>query len=205
MYSIHIHRVYEGAIYMALKNLLLVGGAPLTGKSTLGLKLANTENAVLLPTDAVRDWMQQVVSERDHPFLYFRKGADAKTFYSKFDMPHKLLEGQLAQGKEVEIAILAMLTTRYLPWTNVVIEGLVVTPSFVLSLKKRFPAVKLQTFFLYDGDADSIRKRLLTRGLWGSPSTESEDITQRELEWVILYNEFFKEEADKYGFTLTKV
>lgn len=58
---------------------------------------------------------------------------------------------------------------------------------------------------LYENNVERIRERIETRGLWGPKGTYPADLIEKEIEWVILYNEFFKAESQKHGFDITLV
>lgn len=188
-----------------LTHCFLIGGAPLTGKSTLGSKIASNECAMLLSTDAVQDWLQHLVDEKSLPDLFFRKGASDNEFYRKYDTSEKLLEAKKSQSKLVADAISVMLKSKYVTWERLVIEGLAITPEFANEITDQLEAAKVTTTFLFDDNETRIRQRLTQRGLWGNDSVKSEDIVRREIAWIVHYNAFYKEESERYGFSLTSV
>jgi 2-phosphoglycerate kinase len=118
---------------MGLQKCFLVTGAPLTGKSTLAKQISIKENATLLSTDVVRDWMQNLLKPADNPDLFFGKGLSAKDIHTRYPAAQKLLDAQLLQNRAVEQGIIAMLKTRYLDWGSPVLEGLYLALNLCIS------------------------------------------------------------------------
>lgn len=187
-----------------VKTCYLVGGAPLSGKSTLADILAAEHLAVQISTDNIRDWMIKVTNKADYPRLFYGHELGPEEYYRKYDTARKVMEGEIEQGKDVEAGIRALLEC-FLPWERMVIEGIGITPEFAVNLAKEFPDIQFETRILYDDNDLRIKHRISERGLWGSKGTYPDYIKDKEFEWVKLYNEYFKIEADKYKLELTKV
>ena len=189
---------------MSLKKCFLIGGAPLTGKSTYANLLASKHQAVQFSTDNVRDWMKKVTKVQDYPRLFYGEGLDVESFYRAYDTPQKVLAGEIDQGEDVEKGVIALLEC-YLPWEQLVIEGIGITPEFAVTLQEQFPKIEFENTFLFDNDLPRIRERVWQRGLWDLADTYPDYIKEKEVEWVVLYNEFYKEEAKKYNLFLTDI
>ena len=185
---------------MALKKCVLIGGAPLTGKSTLAKKIAEQENGVLMSTDAIRDWLQSVVEKERHSGLFFSSELSMEQLHKKYPTPQGLLEAQLAQNHEVEAAIIGLLRTRYLEWDTLVLEGIVLSPGFWDQLRKAVPAIEFQIHILCHRSEAGLIKRLQNRGVWGEQKSSSEFL-EKEKTWIILYDKLFKLQAEEYNLT----
>jgi len=189
---------------MKLKYCHLIGGAPLSGKTTLAEKLATSTGAVQFSTDNIRDWMRQVATESEYPSLFEDLKLGCEGYYEEFDTAEKVLDQEIRLGRDVEAGVTAFLKCR-LPWRSVIIEGVTITPEFSLKLEKEFADVKFTFSFLIDDNDERIRRRINERGLWGPSGTYPEDIKPKEADWVILYNEFFKNEAEKHVLSITHI
>jgi 2-phosphoglycerate kinase len=189
---------------MSLKKCFLIGGAPLTGKSTYAKILTSEHRAVQISTDNIRDWMKKITNAQDYPRLFYEEGLDVESFYQKYDTPEKVLSGEIDQAKDTEKGIVSLLEC-YLPWEQLVIEGIAITPEFATKLQKQFPKIEFETTFLFDSDFTRIKNRVHQRGLWDLADTYPDYIKEKEIEWVVLYNEFYKEEAKKYNLPLTDI
>ncbi len=49
-----------------------------------------------------------------------------------------------------------------------------------------------------DNDKQRIKDRISSRGLWGPIDSYSNSLIPKEVEWVVLYNNWFHEQAEKY-------
>jgi 2-phosphoglycerate kinase len=191
----------------SLTTCYLVGGAPLSGKTTLASILAVRHQAVQISTDNIREWMWKLTRPEDYPLLFSRRHngreLDVEEYY-KIYTPKDVVRSQIKQGKDVDTGIRAVIGSE-LPWERLVIEGIAITPESVLALKKNFPKIHFETTFLFDDNAERITKRIHERGLWGPAGTYPGYITDKEVEWVILYNEFYKAEAQRHNLPLLPI
>lgn len=53
------------------KKVILIGGAPLSGKSYVARKLGQELNLPWISTDTIREQMRQLVRKEDYPNLFF--------------------------------------------------------------------------------------------------------------------------------------
>jgi 2-phosphoglycerate kinase len=181
-----------------MKKLTLIGGAPLSGKTTLSRKLAKDRNAVELSTDSVRSWMQSLVSEDMYSDLFYASGMTAEEFYEIKDTPEKVVDGEVNEGKQVEKGIIAMLDSA-ITWDHLIIEGIALSPDFMNRLKTKYTDRDVEMIVLVDENKDRIHQRISTRGLWGPLDTYPGRLIPTEVEWVVLYNKWFLEQSIEYG------
>ncbi len=181
-----------------MKKLTLIGGAPLAGKTTLSKKIAKEENAVELSTDSIRSWMKNILNKDDYPDLFCTSGMSAEEFYEKFTTPQSVVDEEIAEGVDVAKGVVALLNTG-ISWEHLVIEGIAVTPQLIVELKEMFSDREVEGYIVVDTDETRIDTRIRGRGLWGPLDTYPESLIPREVEWVILYNRWFEEQAKKYG------
>jgi 2-phosphoglycerate kinase len=181
-----------------MKKLTLIGGAPLSGKTTLSRKIALEDNAVELSTDSIRSWMKKILSKSDNSALFYADDMSAEEFYKKYTTPESVVEGEIAEGKQVEKGIISLLKTE-ITWEHLVVEGIAISPDFMRFVEKEFNDREIESFIMVDENKARIKERISKRGLWGPLYTYPSSLIPKEVEWVVLYNKWFKEQAIKYN------
>lgn len=180
-----------------MKKLTLIGGAPLAGKTTLSQKIASEDGAVELSTDSVRAWMKKLVSHRDYPELFFTYGLTAEEFYETNETAQMVVDGEVAEGRQVQKGIVSLLQTA-ITWDHLVIEGIALEPSFMITLQNQFSDREVESYVVADINEERIHERISRRGLWGPIDTYPNEFIPREVEWTLLYNQWFIAEAEKH-------
>lgn len=187
-----------------MKKLTLIGGAPLSGKTTLSKEIASSDGATELSTDSIRGWMKKIVSKKDYPELFYAADMTAIQFYEKYTTPQSVVDGEIAEGKQVEKGITSLLNEN-LSWSHLVIEGIAITPGFMREIEKEFTDREVELIILADGDRDRIKRRISSRGLWGPLKSYPSSLIPKEVEWVVLYNQWFIEQAEQYGVEIRRL
>ncbi|HUD07042.1 MAG TPA: hypothetical protein VMR34_04085 [Candidatus Saccharimonadales bacterium] len=185
---------------MNKRSVILIGGAPLSGKSTLAKSLSKRLNIPWVSTDDIRKWMQAVVRKEDYPDLFYTVGLDSVAFYKKYKTAQSVVDGEVSEGIDVQKGITAMIDSFWW-WDKFIIEGIAISPSFTKQFQDTHNNIGVTPLFLVDKDRDNIKKRINERGLWSKAGTYPDYIKPLELEWVAIYNQSYEEEAKKYGFT----
>jgi len=181
------------------KTVLLIGGAPLSGKSTLAKGLSEILGTPWVSTDDIRKWMEPLVRKEDYPDLFYSDGLDAEAFYKKYKTAQKVFELENRQGLDVQKGITAMIESFWW-WDAFIIEGIAITPSYARLFQNSHKNLAVRSVFLIDRNRDSIWQRLTQRGLWGAAGTYPDYIKPIELEWTILFNHYYEAECAKHGF-----
>jgi len=181
-----------------MKKLTLIGGAPLTGKTTLSKKLAKENHAVELSTDSIRAWMKSLVSKDDYSDLFCTFGMTAEEFYEIYDTPQKVVNEEVNEGIQVEKGIIAMLESM-ITWDHLIIEGIALSPEFMSKLKAKYDDREIETIVLVDLNRDQIHRRISGRGLWGPLESYPNEFIPTEVDWVVHYNKLFLDESKKYN------
>ncbi len=181
-----------------MKKITLIGGAPVSGKTTLSKDLAKHDGAVELSSDSIRSWMKQLVSNKDYPGLFYSDDMSAEEFYQKYDSPEAVVEGEINEGRQVEKGILSFLKSSIM-WDHLIMEGIAITPEFMEKIKLMYPEQEVNCIVLVDESKERIRSRISSRGLWGPLDTYPSKLIPTEVEWVVLYNQWFLKQAKKYG------
>lgn len=178
------------------KRIILIGGAPTVGKTYLAKKLGKELRLPWISTDTIREQMRKTTTSIEN----------AKDLFH-FDLvdPVEYLNSHTAQ----EVVDQINLENKYV-WNGVLdfieegsfgdsylIEGMAVIPELVSKLARYNNKVK--PIFLVDDDVDRLRDVIYTRGLWDAAFRYSDSVKGKELEWVVLCNEWIKKECLKYG------
>lgn len=189
---------------MSKRSVILIGGAPLSGKSTLAKELSKKLDMPWVSTDDIRKWMEALVRKEDYPDLFYGDGLDAVAFYEKFKSAQRIFELESQQGIDVQKGVTAMIDSFWW-WNEMIIEGIAITPQYAHWLQQSRPEISVRAAFLVDRDKASIQKRLNKRGLWDDAGTYPDYIKPIELEWTILFNDYYELEAAKYGFEVHNI
>lgn len=110
-----------------MKNLILIGGAPMAGKSTVGVELASRLKRACLSTDDIGAALQTVAA------IDPMRGMDYKRYYAETP-PDRQIKDVLEYHRWVEPA-LARLIAEHSAWGSpLVMEGWALYPGHVLPL-----------------------------------------------------------------------
>lgn len=182
------------------KQVYLIGGAPLVGKSTIVNRL---EGYTKFSTDDIRSYLHQILKPEDNPDLFYGHGLDALNFYQKYNDAQTVFEHETKQADATQIGVDALIDVGF-GFNKIAIEGIAITPAYVdkLMLNKN---LELKYIFLFDSDNDRIRERIFSRGLYDDADKYPDWIKDIEVEWVVMYNNFYKEQCEKYGFEIFNV
>lgn len=184
------------------KQIILIGGAPTTGKTTIAKLLSKKLDIPWISTDQIRQIMRSVATQKDFPNLFNPDGYAAERFLTEFSAK-QIVDMEITQGEATWVGIKKFIEDAY-PWTDsYIIEGVGILPHLV---SKDFNSDKqINVVFLIDEDADRIRHVIFNRGLWDSAKSYPDNVKEKEVEWVKLFNHQIKSEAEKYNFPLVEV
>ncbi len=184
------------------KQIILIGGAPTTGKSTVAKLLSKHLDIPWISTDQIRQILKSVAHINDYPGLFNTEGYTAEKFLTEYSS-EQIVEMEFASGEETWVGVKNFIEDAY-PWTDsYIIEGVGILPHLVSRDFKENSEIK--PIFLIDEDADRIRDVVLNRGLWGSAKSYSDELKEKEVEWVRLFSHKVKNEANKYEYSLIEV
>lgn len=184
-----------------MKELILIGGAPLTGKSTLAHKLADKKNINIIGTDEIREILKLKLNPKTYPDLFYDE-ISIDEFYKKYSH-NDVVEGEINQSKVIQKFIVEFLS-KVNKFKTTIIEGIAITPEFVHYLQ-RTNNFQIKPIFLYMNDTRKIEKRLYKRGLWDNAETYDDKYKKIELEVLIDFNSWFISEAKKYHFQVDEI
>lgn len=179
--------------------IYLIGGAPTLGKSTLAQMLSQYLGIPWISTDQIRDVMRRVAKREDIPQLFPAKDYSVERFFAEFSAA-EIVQMEIEQGEAAWAGIVEFIENDY-TWTNgFIIEGVNILPQLVH--RDFAERSNIKTIFAKRGCTESIRKVIFERGIC---DTDSHEVKEKELEWVILFDEKIQQLAAEYGFCLLEM
>lgn len=183
--------------------ILLIGGAPTTGKSYTAQKIAKYLRLPWISTDSIREQMRKIVRPKDYPALFEHADATAAIaveYLSKNSAEH-IVQQQNKESTDVWEGVKALIDSD--PWESFIIEGVAILPHLVSQLQASNKKIKV--VFLIDENIERIRKTIFTRGLWDVADKYPDSVKEREVEWVLAFNDYIIREAKKYGYKIVRI
>jgi 2-phosphoglycerate kinase len=179
------------------KKIILIGGAPVVGKTSLAKKLSEEAGLPWISTDTIRSIMQKTVRKEDYPDLFYPPASKAKEYLESHG-PKEIMDGQNKESLAVWQGAQGILSEN----NSYIIEGVAVLPKLVKEAIKKIDLIC--PVFLYEDREERIRQVVFKRELWSAADKDSDELKEKEIAWIILFNKFIKKEAVKYGFSLVE-
>jgi len=186
---------------MKNREIILIGGAPTVGKTSIAKLLSKHLDIPWISTDMIRQIMRGTVKLEDYLNLLKYKNYSAEEYLNKFSV-EEIIQNQNAESEEVWSGVKMLINNSY-PWKSFIIEGVAILPHLVKKDFDKFENIK--TIFLIDEDADRIKDVVWKRGLWGAAKTYSDDLKSKEVKWAKAFGIKLKKEAEKYGYPCIEV
>lgn len=181
------------------KQIFLIGGAPLTGKTVLAQKLSKKLGIPWISTDAIRGWMKRILTKENCPNLFNFYKTSAENYYKKFSI-NDAIKHEKQRDKEVWRGVKKFIELNIHgeeeKWDSFIVEGISLHPKFL----KEFKEKGIKIVFLIDKDEQRIRNLVFKRGLWGNAKKYSKWVKELEIKYLIKTNEYYLKEAKKYRF-----
>ncbi|MFK7779579.1 MAG: hypothetical protein QM490_00290 [Candidatus Gracilibacteria bacterium] len=177
-----------------MKKILIIGGAPATGKSTLAKKLSKKYNCPWVSTDFIRNLMKTLVSKKDYPSLFNFANITAEEHYGNNYNVEKSIKHEQERDEDVFKGVKSFILKNN-DWDFFIIEGISIHPKNILELKSK--DYEVFSIFLIDNNESRIRNILYSRGLWSKADTYEDWIKELELEYLIKTNGNYLEESKK--------
>jgi 2-phosphoglycerate kinase len=191
--------------FQIMNKIILIGGSPTAGKSYAAKALAEELQMPWISTDIIREQMRWIVSKDNYPrlFKFFEGGAEAAVEYLTNNSAHQIVADQVEENEDVWKGVVGIVEGDYV-WENFIVEGVAITPKLVSEQKWKIKK-DIRSIFLIDEDRDRVRKTIFTRGLWDEADKYSDDVKEKEVEWVLAFNDWIKAEAQKYNMPVISV
>lgn len=187
-----------------MNKIILIGGSPTAGKSFTARKIAESLKLPWISTDTIREQMRKIVRKKDFPNLFVHSEVTpnmAVDFLSN-KSAKEIVKHQNDESLDVWKGVSALIETDYV-WADFIVEGVAVLPNLVKKVSVVNKEIKV--VFLVEDNIQRIRKTIFTRGLWDDADKYPDDVKEKEVEWVIEFNNYIIRESKKYGFPVVKI
>ena len=179
-------------------SIILIGGAPCAGKSTVAKSLAKQLGCQWVSTDNLREEFRG--RSRHPPYRYPWLHATIHTTAEKWwadKSAADLLQVEIGQAKEMWPMIRHTIRTSQAG----IFEGLSLLPELI---HQAFGS-SIRAVYLIDNDLARIRKTIFMRGLWDEAKTYADWVKEKEINSVSYMNDWIKSESRKYALPLVNV
>ena len=182
--------------------IILIGGMPTAGKSTIATAIANQLGIPWFSTDQIRTIMEGCVRRSDYPLLFNAEGHSAESFLTTYT-PEEIADMEYRQSEEVWPAIKNFIEKDWVWSRGFVLEGINIVPELVARDYQDGPRVR--SVFLSDMSDERIRHVVHTRGLFGPPDQTPDHLKQVEVEWTRLFDARVRSAALVNNMTVVEV
>jgi 2-phosphoglycerate kinase len=179
------------------RDVLLIGGPPTAGKTTVARALSADMNIPWISTDQIRRLMRAAVQREASPNLY---GAPVESpeqhfvDYSADDLAELAFRESLA----VWPGIRRFVEADHLWTEGFIVEGMNILPSLAAADFREAPRVK--AIFLFPASLADIREVIATRALAGPAAAYPDSVKDAEAAWVERYSSRLRRDASDAGF-----
>lgn len=182
--------------------LILIGGAPTTGKSTIAKYLSKELDLPWISSDQIREFAQSLLEDQKdkYPELFNDSNFTAEEFLTKHSAK-EIAEMEITQSKPTFDLMQKFIDNSY-PWKSFIVEGVNILPEFLDKIKFEGKVIPV---FLIDEDVDRARKVIFKRGLWGPAKSYSDDVKEKEVEWVFEFSKRLKSMCVERGINCFEV
>ena len=172
------------------------------GKSTIAKSLGQHYGLAWMRTDTIRDFMRTLVPKESHAKLFNSDGYTAEQFLNKFSV-EEIAQMELDQADDVRSGVKFFINARSDWPEGFVCEGVNIVPSWVA--QDFASSTEVQTIFISNRDEQRIRNVVYNRGLFAPAKTYSDDVKEKEVEWVLRFDDLLRKEIQKYNLPLIEL
>jgi 2-phosphoglycerate kinase len=178
---------------MKYPKVILVGGAPMSGKTSLARKLAAKLEYSCCSTDDLAQAVRDVTNPTTHPGFHVMGDEDYREYYINRSLEQLILDAQY-QHQSTWPAIEAVIRNHAAWGTPVIIEGWGLLPEPVAKLN--LPGV--QSLFLIVNEA-VLEKRIRGEKEFFRGASDEEKLIRQFLLRSCWFNQFLRESAAKWN------
>lgn len=189
--------------------IYLIGGSPRCGKSILAKKLAKKLETNIFACDYLRPiviaYTPKEELDKKFPFIrmYDDIGHDNDKFFEN-NTAEEILTADIVEAKTLWIGVKEFIKQKAMLDRDIVIEGVQLLPELVDELKKEKYFKNIKIIYLIKEKEklilDGFTKN--TQNDWLITDINGEKTLPYAARMVCAYGEYFKREAEKYGFEI---
>lgn len=137
-----LHNYYFAIIKLRMKQqgvIILIGGASGSGKSSLTSLLAGRLHLKEMSSDNIRHIMRNFISKSESPFIFSSTyDSDHLIKDPHMTLEEKCIEAYLRQCRCIQVELKKVLDIYYKSGVWVIVEGVHITPEFIIDCMKTF-------------------------------------------------------------------
>lgn len=171
-----------------MKDIILLGGAPSVGKTTLAKELARRFDIPWISTDQIRSILKATADKNEYENL-FRNTKDITD-------PREAVDFSIKQSQLVWKAVVAFIKSKH-PWEGGVVEGMAILPALVHQDFSDIP--NIQSVFVLQNNIDPIKRVIMERSELPWINTKTPAQQDSQVSQIVIFNEYVEKEAKKYG------
>jgi 2-phosphoglycerate kinase len=180
---------------MSHPRVILIGGAPMSGKTTVAYRLAATLGYGCLSTDDLGEALRAVTTKDSHPHLHPMEGYDYREYYVTRS-PDALIADVTREHRALWPAVQSVIR-KHATWGKpIVIEGWSLWPERVTQL--RLPSVRALWFV---ADEQTLHERLVQAVEFYGGASNEEAMRDHYLARSFWYNARLKEAVKQFALT----
>ncbi|MBL7142330.1 MAG: hypothetical protein ISS83_01510 [Candidatus Pacebacteria bacterium] len=183
------------------KKIILIGGAPRTGKTFLAKELSKKLGIPWISTDTIREFMREVADKKKYPNLFHFLERKPE-IYLPSHTPEQIVKDQNKESVDVWKGVKSFIKSDY-NWESYIIEGVAILPNLVSKDFSRNKSIK--AIFVLNDNKKELENRIFKFGLWDDAGKYPDRLKPKELEWVIQFNLWLKGESKKYKYPAIEI
>jgi 2-phosphoglycerate kinase len=180
---------------MRYPRVILIGGAPMAGKTTVAHRLAARLGYGCLSTDDLGEAMRAVTTTDSHPHLHPMEGYDYREYYVTRS-PEALITDVSREHRALWPAVQRVIHTHATWGTPIVMEGWSLWPEWVTQL--RLPSVRSLWFVAQE---ETLHERIVQAVEFYGGASDEKAMMGHYLERSFWYNARLQEAVNQFGLT----
>jgi len=178
------------------KQIILVGGMPTAGKSTIAENLSKHLNLPWISTDQIGIIMRAVATKEKHPKLFTWEDYEGVQFLNKFTAD-EIADNEFANGDANWLGVRKLIKEDYTWNDGFIIEGTHILPHLVA--QDFSDSSNIKAVFLGDHDIERVRRVVSTRNvLVFNTAAYTDSLQEKDIEWALNFSEKLKSQVLKY-------
>jgi 2-phosphoglycerate kinase len=173
----------------------VIGGIPLSGKTSVANRLATKLDLPYISTDLIRAYTIEILGREN----YFKNIPNEVNLTLENYLGNQTAE-EIFQREVSKNNLLAKHISKFFKtdwsWEDYIIEGTGIQPDEILANKSDFD---LKIVFLLFKNKDLIQERIYKRGLWAEAEEYADHYKSKEIAWVWQYNNYLKEKVELFN------
>lgn len=183
----------------ALPRVILVGGAPLSGKTSLASALARRFELACICSDDISTAIRAITDARSHPALHYHGTDGQYRDYYPSHRPERLMEDALSFHRAAWPAIQAVIAA-HASWSRpCVLEGWGLLPIFVAGLKPQ----NVGSVFLIP-DEDLFERRCRADSSFYEGARDEAGLIQSFAHRSVLFSRMLEASATEHGLAVLR-